>query len=326
MDDFFDSFINSFVKKSKNFNNKNYANFVLSSKCSSENFCVAIPFDFSNKDIPVSWNSMHFHSVNVIIFILCGEGSHIVDDNECVIANNRVFFLNPNQMHTLRGVKFLKGVGIAFSDGFFSLLQPMLADHIKYEILNRNGNCMYCDIEESKIPEFIPLLKEMVTETHQDKLYGHYSIMASFLTEFLMKTERYGQWSQDVRRNINSTSYKTYLDFLSLVEANFRKKKEIVWYAAELGISTALLARYVKMYDSAPNHPQTPLKILNNRIYREAESLLKHTNLTVNQISDDLGFKDCSNFVKFFKKMDSHKRTPLQCRNLWSISCCRTSL
>ena len=159
-----------------------------------------------------------------------------------------------------------------------------------------------------------------------DLRYGPNSIMASLLTEFIMKAERYGKWSQEVRRNINSTSYKTFLDFIALVDANFKTKKEIKWYAGELGISTVLLARYTKMYDCNPQHPQTPLKILNNRIYIEAEHLLRHTNMTIEQISDTLGFNDYSYFIKFYKKINPQKRTPLQCRNSWNTSVCRSSL
>ena len=185
---------------------------------------------------------------------------------------------------------------------------------------------MFCDVDMQNVNSLTNVLKEMIKESTRTSLYGHNSIMASLLTEFIMKAERYGKWSQEVRRNINSTSYKTFLDFIALVDANFKTKKEIKWYAGELGRSTVLLARYTKMYDCNPQHPQTPLKILNNRIYIEAEHLLRHTNMTIEQISDTLGFNDYSYFIKFYKKINPQKRTPLQCRNSWNTSVCRSSL
>lgn len=289
-------------------------------------FCEAVSFDTSKNDCPISSNGFHFHNTYVILFVTFGEGVNLVNHDEYEIKENRIFFLNSDQTHTFHNVSCLKGIGVAFSDIFFTMIQTMLADHIKYEIFNRNGKCMFCDVDMQNVNSLTNVLKEMIKESTRISLYGHNSIMASLLTEFIMKAERYGKWSQEVRRNINSTSYKTFLDFIALVDANFKTKKEIKWYAGELGISTVLLARYTKMYDCNPQHPQTPLKILNNRIYIEAEHLLRHTNMTIEQISDTLGFNDYSYFIKSYKKINPQKRTPLQCRNSWNTSVCRSSL
>ena len=107
----------------------------------------------------------------------------------------------------------------------------MLADHIKYEIFNRNGKCMFCDVDMQNVNSLTNVLKEMIKESTRTSLYGHNSIMASLLTEFIMKAERYGKWSQEVRRNINSTSYKT---FLELILTHFQIKI-FIWTISPFG-------------------------------------------------------------------------------------------
>ena len=118
-----------------------------------------------------------------------------------------------------------------------------------------------------------------------------------------------------MQRNINSTSYQTYLNFISLIDANFKEEKKVEWYARKMGISVVLLSRYVKKYNCDTNI--TPLKMINNRVFIEAERMLRHSNESVSRIAYHLGFEDDSNFIKFFKKLDKKQRTPKQYRGNW---------
>ena len=51
--------------------------------------------------------------------------------------------------------------------------------------------------------------------------------------------------------------------------------------------------------------------------FEEAERKLKHSNDSISRIAYALGFKNDSNFIKFFKKNDIKKRTPKQFREEW---------
>ena len=126
-------------------------------------FCEAVSFDTSKNDCPISLNGFHFHNTYVILFVTFGEGVNLVNHDEYEIKENRIFFLNSDQTHTFHNVSCLKGIGVAFSDIFFTMIQTMLADHIKYEIFNRNGKCMFCDVDMQNVNSLTNVLKEITS-------------------------------------------------------------------------------------------------------------------------------------------------------------------
>jgi AraC family transcriptional regulator, transcriptional activator of pobA len=92
------------------------------------------------------------------------------------------------------------------------------------------------------------------------------------------------------------TSSAVLQRFRSLVEMNFRDHWPIPRYADALAVSPdrlhAICLRELK---------RPPLKLVHERVIREAMLLLDRSMLTVEQISDHLGFTDPAHFNRFFK-------------------------
>jgi AraC-like DNA-binding protein len=92
------------------------------------------------------------------------------------------------------------------------------------------------------------------------------------------------------------TSSAVLQRFRSLVEMNFRDHWPIPRYADALAVSSDRL-HAICMRDLK----RPPLKLVHERVIREAMLLLDRSMLTVEQISDHLGFKDPAHFNRFFK-------------------------
>ena len=80
-----------------------------------------------------------------------------------------------------------------------------------------------------------------------------------------------------------------------LVEKNFRKYSKVSDYARLLHKSPKTLANIFKKYID-----KTPLQIINDRRLLEAKRMLKYTDSTIQEISDELNFKDVQSFSHFF--------------------------
>lgn len=87
-----------------------------------------------------------------------------------------------------------------------------------------------------------------------------------------------------------------YKIFLHLSERNFRKERQIQFYADKIGITTTYLSRVVKEISGTTVNDH-----LTRRVYHEACNLLKTTTKTMGEIAYELGFKDQSAFTNFFK-------------------------
>ena len=85
--------------------------------------------------------------------------------------------------------------------------------------------------------------------------------------------------------------------FIKLVRDNFKTQRFLEFYAAQLGVTPKHLSRTVKSQTGF-----SAASWIERFMILEAKVLLKSTNLTVQQISDNLNFPTQSFFGKYFKK------------------------
>jgi len=84
--------------------------------------------------------------------------------------------------------------------------------------------------------------------------------------------------------------------FLSLVEANFREQRMVEFYAEKLFLTPKHLSKTIKSKSG-----KTAGQWIEDYVMLEAMALLKSTDMTIQQISDELNFPTQSFFGKYFK-------------------------
>ena len=86
--------------------------------------------------------------------------------------------------------------------------------------------------------------------------------------------------------------------FISLVNTHSKKERNVNFYADKLCLTPRYLNTVIRQASQ-----QTVMDWINQSIILEAKVLLKHSNLLVYQVSDELNFPNPSFFSKFFKRM-----------------------
>lgn len=86
--------------------------------------------------------------------------------------------------------------------------------------------------------------------------------------------------------------------FSRLLEQHYRDHLGLDEYARRLGISTAHLNGLCRRLAG-----QTALSLVHQRLLLEAKRNLVYTAMSVNQISDSLGFSEPAYFTRFFKRL-----------------------
>jgi len=85
--------------------------------------------------------------------------------------------------------------------------------------------------------------------------------------------------------------------YLSLVETNCHEHHTVEWYADQLHLAPKYLSNTVhKTLNTSPN------AYIDQALIRHAKTLLSSTSLSIQQISDRLGFQNQSHFGTFFKR------------------------
>ena len=86
--------------------------------------------------------------------------------------------------------------------------------------------------------------------------------------------------------------------FLNLVHIHHKKQRELKFYAPILKLSPRHLSKVIKQTSGKPANDW-----IDDHVILEAKALLKSTDMTIQQISDELNFPSQSFFGKYFKRV-----------------------
>ena len=125
----------------------------------------------------------------------------------------------------------------------------------------------------------------------------HREVIQHLLVSLLYNIE-YLAHNNGNAQNHQTRQEKIFQRFISLVNTYSKKERNVVFYADKLCLTPRYLNTVVRQTSQ-----QTVMDWINQSIILEAKVLLKHSNLLVYQISDELNFPNPSFFCKFFKRM-----------------------
>lgn len=135
-------------------------------------------------------------------------------------------------------------------------------------------------------------LKEIFTDSRGVNAYQAMTLsIAAFFYECGI------QCFQPALENLPKGTNRLAEKFVVLVQQNFKKERFLDFYANQLQVTTKHLSRTVKEITN-----YSAVEWIDRYVILEAKVLLKSTNMTIQQIADDLNFNSQSFFGKYFKK------------------------
>jgi AraC-like DNA-binding protein len=87
-------------------------------------------------------------------------------------------------------------------------------------------------------------------------------------------------------------------NFLNLVSIHHKRQRELKFYAPKMNITPRHLSKVIKETSGRPANDW-----IDDHVILEAKALLKSTDMTIQQISDELNFPSQSFFGKYFKRV-----------------------
>ena len=104
----------------------------------------------------------------------------------------------------------------------------------------------------------------------------------------------YLELPEDKKKSKNMIVVEQYL---KQVETNFKEQRGVEFYANKLCFTPKYLSKLIK-----ESSGRSANEWIDNYVVLEAKALLKSTNKTIQQISDELNFPSQSFFGKYFKR------------------------
>lgn len=149
-------------------------------------------------------------------------------------------------------------------------------------------------ISEDLVPKFEQLYRSLRLITSDT---GNPQMLKALQHSLIAFYYRYAYRSYEMISTSSDSAGRLSDRFIKLVKDKFKTERFLEYYAEELGVTPKHLSRTVKAQTG-----YSAASWIERFLILEAKILLKSTNLTVQQISDNLNFPTQSFFGKYFKK------------------------
>mgnify|MGYP003583814043 FL=1 len=229
-----------------------------------------------------------------LLIVQSGSGNLIIDQEVHELKKGRVFFVNYNQVFLFSKVENFSGEAVLFTRSFYNLIYTGNRK-IKNDTAFANLPSSL-DFSKIDLANFRLGISDIKKEFDQPGILSKEIIcllLKTSMLKYIRKTDHpaYSDFSTDRK--------SSYVDqFKNLVELHFKELKRTSDYSEKLTISANYLNALVKeKLDIAAEN------FIQNRVILQAERLLLNTDLSVTEISYELGFSDKSHFGKYFKKI-----------------------
>lgn len=233
---------------------------------------------------------------NGIVVILCKSdgGTLTVDNKVYKLSRNSVIVLPSN--HILDNVDSLsmhESNTIAVSEDYI-LNMPSPIDT---NIISYSRYMPVIKIADDKFEDLQSYYRFIYKESKEYSKYRLeiiHSIFYALILEILAEYERtleLDEETSDIKANDLSDR------FFRLLATNYRTSRSVKFYAEKLNLTPKYLSTAIKRVTGRPI-----LDWIHEAVLIDAKMLLRTTDLTVQEISDQLNFSSPSAFVQFFKK------------------------
>lgn len=153
--------------------------------------------------------------------------------------------------------------------------------------------CYSLDSQEG----YIKTLFDSIVEEYSEQGLGRELMLQSLVSALLVWVARRSQALDCTEAKAPDRGRDHLQRFTSLLAMHYREHRPIDFYASELSLSAAHLNALCRRLAG-----QSALQLINQRLLLEAKRSLVYTAMTVNQVSDSLGFSEPAYFSRFFKR------------------------
>jgi AraC family transcriptional regulator, transcriptional activator of pobA len=237
----------------------------------------------------------HRHEYYEILWFTHCRGKHMVEFITYDLTPNTLFVFSRNQIHAFINITDLKGHLLRFSKTFLRRLPESYTAAMTHSLFKMHDSPVR-QLSDENVLTLSSLINLINSESQQPHRPFHENMLALLLHAFLIEIERLKPLKGDLS-NERWTTLKTYYQFSALLEKYYIEHYPVEHYAELLGLSAKRLGEICKQAAG-----MTPKRIIEEHLGLEAKRLLRHSDLSIKEISFRLGFEDPAYFSRFFKK------------------------
>lgn len=260
----------------------------------------------SKKELLVNPHRTNFY--HIFLFENC-QPTHLIDFEPIKIEPYSLLFIDKDRVHQFDQLLNYEGKLIVFTEDFFCKTETDIKFLRSSILFNDLDDHPTIKLNKSDFEKYINICNSITEELGLPADNSQHILLKNLLHNFLLLAER-------EKRKQGFTEIKKGADldytllFRDLLEQNYTQLKSVNDYANLIFISEKRLGQATTKILG-----KSPKEIINDRILLEAKRLLVHTNLSIKEIGQDLGYEDPAYFVRYFKK--NTDTTPVEFREAY---------
>lgn len=260
---------------------------------------------FLDEDVMVVNNSDIYHIPQpsypvrmknfVVAFCISGTARITIDTISYDISANNVLFLPPECVMNINEMDDPKATFLVFTQpyGKEAISAQCSAIWSSLERMMRTIKHQVSEEEGLMILSYIKRLSDYCNDTGNRYRKEIVKLqIVSFLHDLCNACVK-----EDARETYLNREMQIFHNFFQLASQNFKKEHSVAFYADKLCITPKYLSMAVKQAVD-----KTPSETIQGFLIQEAKVLLKNTNMTIKQISNELNFQNPSFFCRYFRK------------------------
>lgn len=252
----------------------------------------------------------HRHNYVEIMYIVQGSITHVIDGKELVLMAGDVLMLNQHVTHAIKMAGY-EDIGINFIalPEFFEIPLSMLgeknvlADFVIGTLRKKDPVAHYLLFHPKTSLQIDNLMENMIDSMFHDRAREDIENQYSMGLVFLYLLHHIEDLSQNSPLDYKETLVMAALEYIN----SDCKHANLTEFAKQTHQSLAVLSKLIKK-KTGSNFQE----LLQNRRFEVAEKLLLETDLTIEEIAQEIGYENQSYFFREFKRR--YQVTPRQYR------------
>jgi AraC-like DNA-binding protein len=235
----------------------------------------------------------HFHELYEIYYLIDGERNYFIKDRTYRLGAGEIVFIDKLELHKTSdtGTPDHERILLQFHEDFLNMFQEPLLFHP----FKTNTRVIKLSPTERQVTEKI--LKQLLNE-QSVKAPGYQTSIQTLLVQILIRAGRW-VYEQPTSSFVFSTPlHKKLSEIVDFINEQYMNPINLKGVAAAHYISPYYLSRKFKEMTGF-----SFVEYINSVRIKEAQKLLRDTNLKVTKIAEQVGFDNISNFGRVFKQI-----------------------
>lgn len=234
----------------------------------------------------------HRHDFYYCVLLNEGEMDLEVDFKHIRLGNHTIFFSYPGQVHRI--------ISARLKQGWFLAFDPLIIDEQLKNILDQClSEVMIISLAAERSAELSAFIGHLDTVYHNPNERFRQTIVHSIVTAFVYQVASAYLTNEQLELNKHPARHVEITKlFKQILRQNFRLMKRPSEFADRMNITVSHLNDTVR---SVTGFAVT--YFIQQEAMREAQRLLRYSELSVKEVAQSIGFDDAQYFSRLFRKV-----------------------